>query len=139
MKLLLLIHTASTLSLVGLIWTIQLVHYPLFAQVGRDAYPAYQAAHMRRMMLLVLPLMLTELLTATMLAFNPPSDVPAIVVWVALILLAVIWLSTVFVQMPQHLTLNKGFDAQVHRLLVNSNWIRTIAWTLRGLIVLWMI
>ncbi|MGB0385973.1 MAG: hypothetical protein ACPGWR_14225 [Ardenticatenaceae bacterium] len=40
MKLLLLIHTATTLSLVGLIWTIQLVHYPLFEQVGLDTYPA---------------------------------------------------------------------------------------------------
>lgn len=139
MNLLFLIHTASTLCLVGLIWTIQLVHYPLFEQVGSDTYTAYQAAHQWRITLLVLPLMLAELVTAGLLVLNPPRDVRAVVAWLGLILVGVIWLSTFFLQMPQHATLGKGFDAQAHHLLVNSNWIRTIAWSLRGLIALWMI
>lgn len=138
MNLLLLIHTASTLSLVGLIWTIQLVHYPLFEQVGHENYVAYQAAHLWRITRLVLPLMLAELVTAGLVVLNPPHDILPLVAWGGLILVAVIWLSTLFVQMPQHVILSQGFDAQAHRILVSSNWIRTIAWTLRGLIALRM-
>lgn len=108
MNLLFLVHTASTLCLVGLIWTIQLVHYPLFEQVGSDTYTAYQAAHQWRITLLVLPLMLAELVTAGLLVLNPPRDVPAVVAWLGLILVGVIWLSTFFLQMPQHATLGKA-------------------------------
>ena len=49
-------------------------------------------------------------------------------------LLAVIWLSTALIQVPLHQRLGGGFDAEVHSRLVTSNWIRTVAWTLRGLL-----
>ena len=35
-KLILLSNVAATLYMVGLIWCIQIVHYPLFAQVGKE-------------------------------------------------------------------------------------------------------
>ena len=34
--LLLLLHAAATLFMTGLIWFVQVVHYPLFARVGED-------------------------------------------------------------------------------------------------------
>ena len=34
MPLVFLLHLGATLALVGLIWTVQVVHYPLFAGVG---------------------------------------------------------------------------------------------------------
>jgi hypothetical protein len=44
-KLLLLAHSAATLFLVGLIWFVQVVHYPLLAQVGTGEFVAYAASH----------------------------------------------------------------------------------------------
>ena len=32
-----------------------------------------------------------------------------------------------------------AFDAQAHARLVDTNWIRTVCWTARGVIALWMI
>jgi hypothetical protein len=58
---------------------------------------------------------------------------------VGICLLAVIWLSTFFAQVPLHARLAKGFDAVTHRRLVLSNWLRTAAWTGRGILALVML
>ena len=44
-KFILLTNVAATLYMVGLIWCVQIVHYPLFAEVGKDGFAAYEAAH----------------------------------------------------------------------------------------------
>lgn len=126
----------STLSLVGLIWTIQVVHYPLFARVGTAEFVEYQHRHMRRITWVVAPLMFAELGAASLLFLMMPSD-PLAVAGVSLV--AVIWLSTALIQVPCHNRLVDGFDEQSHRKLVNSNWIRTVAWTIRGVLSLAML
>lgn len=139
MRLILLIHIAATWGLVGLIWTIQVVHYPLFAQVGSSTYPAYHVAHMSRITLIVLPFMAVEALTALFLALNPPNNIPASVFWLGLALVILIWGSTGLVNVPQHTALASGFNIDTHRALVLTNWIRTVAWSLRGLLMLWVL
>jgi len=53
--------------------------------------------------------------------------------------LVVIWASTAMVQMPLHDRILKGPDTHAQRRLVSTNWIRTVAWTLRGAIALAMV
>ncbi|MEE2971937.1 MAG: hypothetical protein VX672_02340 [Planctomycetota bacterium] len=130
-----LLQLASTWFLVGLIWTIQVVHYPLFAGVGADRFPAYEADHARLITLVVGPTMLLEALTALAFVTIRPPAIPGWVAWAGLGLVAVIWLSTAAVQVPAHARLADGFDPAAHARLVGSNWIRTIAWTLRGLLL----
>ena len=132
---LLMAQLASTLPLVGLIWTIQLVHYPLFELVGEESQVDYQKEHMNRITWVVAPLMLIELVTVGLLWVLAPFDVWAIV---GALLVAVIWVSTVIIQVPCHGRLAAGFDRAIHRRLVDSNWIRTIAWTLRGAVAVVM-
>ena len=55
---LLFVQLATTLPLCGLIWTIQIVHYPLFSAVGNDAFSAYHIEHSRSISLVVVPLYL---------------------------------------------------------------------------------
>ena len=50
--------------------------------------------------------------------------------------LAVIWSSTALLQIPLHNALSNGFDPEIHARLVQTNWIRTIGWTARGLIAI---
>jgi len=135
----LLAQAAATLALVGLIWIVQVVHYPLFAQVGEERFPAYHAAHTRLITSVVAPLMLTELATALWLIAVPVSGVPAAAAWGGLLLVAVCWISTAGLQVPQHHKLSAGFDVQAHTRLVRTNWVRTIAWTARGALCLWML
>ena len=137
-KFILLTQVAATLYMTGLIWCIQLVHYPLFAQVGREGFAAYETAHSNSITPIVGLPMLFELITAGLLLFfrSPAIGLAETVIGLALVIL--IWLSTMFLQVPQHNILSTGFDATAHRFLVSSNWLRTVAWTIRGALVLWM-
>lgn len=129
MSALLAAHCAATWALVGLIWTVQLVHYPLFAQVGADSFRAYHARHTRNITFIVAPLMAAELLTAVLLFLRGARD-PWLLASFAPLLFN--WLSTWRVQIPLHDRLAAGFSPETQRRLVATNWWRTIAWTMRG-------
>ena len=134
---LLILHAAVTWALLGLILTIQLVHYPLFARVPPPGWPAYEREHQRRITLLVGPLMLGELLSAVWLALRPPPALPPFSLWAGLALVLLIWASTGLVQSPLHGRLSGAWDARLHARLLNSNWLRTLAWALRGGLCVW--
>lgn len=116
----------------GLIWVIQVVHYPLFARVGAAGYREYQSAHQSLITLVVGPVMLLEAGATALLLIERRSA------WTlgGAALLFIIWLSTALVQVPLHNDLSGGFDPAAHARLVQTNWVRTIAWTLRGVIAL---
>ena len=135
---LLLAHLAATLFMVGLIWFVQVVHYPLFARVGEEGFTLYSEAHSRLTSYVVGPPMLLEAATALLLVFRRPDGVPLSLAIVGLALVATVWLSTALLQVPRHTALGSGFNSSQWRGLVGTNWIRTAAWSARGLIVLWM-
>ena len=129
---LLLLHAGATLYMVGLIWFVQLVHYPLAAKVGADAFVAYQESHMKRTSWAVGPAMLVEAATTALLIWRSPEGVPLWAPWVGAGLLAGIWVATATLQVPLHQALLRGHDAEVLGRLVQSNWLRTVSWTARG-------
>ncbi len=139
MKTLLLANVASTLIMTGVIWMVQIVHYPLFNRVGTQAFPRYEADHSALITVIVGPLMIVEFFTALLLLMTPPKAVSPTLLWVGFGLVCVVWASTLFLQLPQHSRLSLGFDAEAYRALVGTNWIRTIAWTVRAGIMLWII
>jgi len=139
MKLLLLAQAAATLFMVGLIWMVQVVHYPLFDRVERADFSRFEADHQRLTTWVVAPPMLIELLTALYLLWQRPAEVPAWTAWLGGGLVALIWLATIFGQVPQHNILAQGFNEAAYRALVGSNWLRTVAWSARGVLVLWMV
>lgn len=130
---------AATFFLVGLIWMVQIVHYPLFDDVGEQNYVRYQERHQTNISFIVGPVMLIELATAILMVWCSLERIDKSLVYVGLALVILIWLSTAFIQVPCHEKLVRGFDPAAYRWLVNSNWIRTIAWTARGGIVIWML
>ena len=91
----------------GVIWSIQLVHYALFGQVGAAGWRDYHAAHTRRMTWVVLPAMVVELGTAGLLALAPPLGVPRPLLLLGLALAALTWAVTFFVSVPLHAKLSK--------------------------------
>lgn len=138
MNYLFLTHLFATIFMTGLIWTMQVVHYPLLGEVGETAFINYEIAHQRLISLVVIPIMLLELGTGGLLIVaNETMSRSWLISSLGLLLL--IWLSTFVLQGPMHTVLAEGFDKTVHRNLVASNWIRTILWTTRSFILLWLL
>ena len=136
---LLIANSASAWFLTGLIWVIQVVHYPLFAAVGRSEFPSYEASHTRLITIVVGPVMLVELATSVLLLPVRPASVPAWAAAGGVALVAIVWISTIALQVPAHGRLAQGFAPDAHALLVHTNWIRTVAWTLHGGLCAWML
>ena len=139
MTAILLANAVATLFMTGLIWFVQVVHYPLFAAVGASEFPAYSRLHQSLTTLVVGPPMLVEAVTAAILVFARPAGIPAWTAWTGLGLVAAIWLSTAILQVPAHGRLASGFVAETGDFLVSSNWIRTVAWTARAALVTLML
>lgn len=136
---LMMLHVLATLFMVGVIWFVQIIHYPLFAHIGKADFAAYEQAHTRRTVWVVAPPMLVELITGILLLFIRPAGVTLAQSILGVALIAVVCFSTQFVQVPCHARLSRGFDPTEHRRLVSTNWVRTVAWSLRGFLVIWMV
>ena len=123
------LHTASTTFLCGLIWCIQLVHYPSFRFVSPDRFVEFERFHTQAITWIVGPAMLLELLTAVVLLGSLGPG------WGALNIVSVgaIWVSTALLSVPCHARLAEGFDADCIERLVWTNWPRTVLWSLRAL------
>jgi len=63
-------HAAATWALVGLIWIVHFVHYPMLARAGAG-FRGMHTFHLDRMGFVVGPLMLAELATALLLWASP--------------------------------------------------------------------
>lgn len=127
------LHLASSWFMVGLVWFVQYVHYPLLYDLPATAVPTYQQAHIRRTFPLIPLVMLTEALTALLLW---PGQVTDSVGWAWLvntISLAVVWLLTFAVLVPLHQRLTLGYDPRTHQRLLRWNLARSVAWLAHGL------
>jgi hypothetical protein len=119
-------------ALAGLIFTIQLVQYPLFALVGEQEWPRYGAEHRRRITWLAAPLMTANVGVALALLLESMSAVR--IVNAALAGGAFVITGLVFA--PMHGRLEQRAGAGAVRVLVRANWVRTAAWTVQVAVAL---
>lgn len=125
-------HLVATLFMVGLIWFVQVVHYPLMAAVGEDRFVAYENRHRNLTGAVVGLPMAVEGVCSLWLFFAPPEGLDRTLPFIGGVVLAVVLASTVWLQVPMHDRLSRGFDEQSARRLVTTNWIRTVGWSARG-------
>jgi hypothetical protein len=124
-------NLAGTAAMVGFIWTIQVLTYPMMQAVPADGFVAYELMHRNRVTAVLAVLAPLEIVAAAGVVVFV-DGVPG---WLSIgagALLFAIWLSTLLFYAPLHMQLSDGFDRAIHRRLVLTNWIRTAAWTLRG-------
>jgi len=132
------LQAISCFFLTGLIWTIQLVHYPSFQWVEDDKFTMFAKFHSARISILVVPAMLIELVTAVMLIYTPTpllTSRPVLLMNVAGVVF--IWISTFLFSVPCHSKFKLGTSKKLIFRLVATNWPRTIIWSLRSL--LWFV
>ena len=134
-----LLNISSTWFMVGLIWLIQIVHYPLFNLVGKNEFQVYHKSHSVLITPLVGAIMIIELTSSILLVLFPLKNVSSTIPTIGVILVFIIWASTAFLQIPQHNALANAYELKAHNLLVQTNWIRTIAWSMRGFLLLYML
>ena len=138
-RLVLLGQVLSTCYMTGLIWFVQVVHYPLMNVTGTAEFTSYEARHTTLTTWVVGPPMLLEISTAFLLLTYRPTGISSVYAWGGLLLIGVIWISTATLQVPCHQILSNGFNETIHGRLVATNWIRTIAWSLRAALVIAMV
>jgi hypothetical protein len=130
----------SSAAMCGLIWFVQVVHYPLFARTDTAHSPDYADENQRRTAPVVLPPMLIEAATATLIALSPPPAIGRPVALAGLAMVAALWVSTLLVQMPLHARLkHDGHTQSTVAALVQTNWVRTVLWSARALLAIWML
>lgn len=129
--LILVIQFTATALMTGIIWFVQIVHYPLFGRIPSEGFTSYEQAHTVRTGWVVAPLMILELAAAVTLPLLKAPVAGTAVYLSALGCLALIWTSTFLIQVPLHGMLEKRHDSSTIRRLVATNWIRTLLWSAR--------
>lgn len=142
-EVILLANCIATATMVGVIWFVQWVHYPLLVTTAVDnsVDVAIRVAkqHQRRTgQVLALPMAIEGFSTLGLL-ISRPDAVGFVLPWFGAVLLAVALGSTVLLSVPLHAKLATNPTADVARRLVVTNWPRTIAWSARGVICMMMV
>jgi hypothetical protein len=123
-----LLRLAVCAAMTGILWIVQLLVYPGFAEIPPQSWLCYHQNHCARISWLVAPLMVAELGLAAQWSWADHG-------WAAIFNLAGTiagWLLTFFVSVPIHDRLGKGLnEPALTRRLVNTNWPRTILWSAR--------
>lgn len=132
-------NAAATLVMVGIIWFVQRVHYPLLAVVSTDRAVDVAVEHQRRTGQIVGLPMAIEGVSTLVLLVTRPDEVALIWPWLGALLLAVALGSTILLSVPRHAIMASRPDPETGRSLVRTNWPRTIAWSARGIIVVIML
>lgn len=133
-----LIHLFATSLMCGIIWFVQIIHYPLFNFVGSNEFVSYEREHVQRTKYLIAPLMVAELFSGMYLLFSKVEFNLTLLI-LNFVLLLLIWLSTFLIQVPKHKALSENPDKSTINKLVSSNWIRTLLWTSRLIVLLSLI
>ena len=130
-------HLIFTSIMTGVIWVIQIVHYPSFHFIEKELYTAFQKFHMNKISIIVIPIMLAELITGIMLFIDKGSKSPFLII--SFVILVLIWLITGVFFSKAHNELMTGYQELVVNQLVVMNWIRTLLWTLRLLLLTYFV
>ena len=130
------IHIISTSIMVGVIWVIQLVHYPSFKYVNESDYIIFQKYHMSNISYIVFPVMFTELITALIILFFGEKSLFFVL---SLIYLFLIWIITGVLFTKYHSILKEGKDLMIIEKMIKANWIRALLWTMRLIMILFVI
>lgn len=130
------IHLVSSFMMIGIIWLVQIINYPLFALVPEQFFKEYHKKHLTRSQWIIVPLMLIELLSGFLLLF---WYIPQVSYWLYLLnffLIFLVWIETFLIQAPKHNQLQASHSQKSIEQLVNLNWLRTITWSLHGLVLI---
>jgi len=132
------IHLVSTSFMVGVIWIVQLVHYPTFLFIDEQKSNDFQKFHMSRISYIVMPAMTTELFSGIYIFIYSNMAIDSNLFLLALTILIINWIITALVFVKMHNKLLINYKIEIISLLVKWNWLRTLLWSVRLILLLRM-
>lgn len=128
------LQSIANYGMLGVIWLIQLSIYPGFGFIMPQRFRSFHAHHSLTLSTVLVPLMLIELvLAASLLVIGVPYGIGW--QWLLFLLVLAVWLMSFFVQLPLHQKLSDGYDYEVISQLIRWNWVRTIACSLKSVLL----
>ena len=116
------------------------VNYPTWRLIGANEFLAYhQALGPLIIGYMVIPMLITTLLTVLLLWFRP-APLPRWVIWLAVVLQLIPWVSTVAIQFPIQVQLSRdGLSLPlIDRLIFTNWWLRKVPQIIHAFLFLWM-
>ncbi len=126
------INLFATLFMTGLIWMVQLVHYPSFALISTEKWKAYHHHHTHSIDKIVIPVMSIELATSGALFWFSEGYINFEAIGFYLVI--GVWISTGLFSVPTHYKMGESNSMELVDRLVNTNWIRTALWSVKTVI-----
>lgn len=112
-------------GLVVLIWIVQLIIYPGLAKYSPQNLLIWHGEYTRRIGIIVMPLMLSQLALAVLQIVSRPS----VILWLSGLAVLIVWIITFLYFVPAHNRISGGESGQLVNDLTRVNWWRTILWT----------
>ena len=132
------INLAAAAFLAGLTLYSQIIHYPLFTYIDKKSFIEYYIYHLKRNTFTVFIPMLIEGAFSIIFAFNYPEAVPGAIPFLCLCLSTSMWIVTFSNVVPlQDKLSDDGFDKDTIEKLVQINWVRTLGWFVKVLLLLY--
>lgn len=140
----LMVNAIATWYMVGVILFVQVVHYPLFRDIDPDGFPGYSERNQWLTTLVVGPPMVTEaLISACLLVWlaTPAGNAlldGGLALWNVGLVICIFGATALF-SIPCHAILARRYDVEVIQRLVVTNWLRTLAWVVKGVVAILML
>ena len=132
-----LVQLVVTVLMVGMIWTVHVVHYDLFPLVGADSWDAYEHAHVDRIGKVLFGPWLIEGLCVLVLLLAHPTRM-RIAALISAFLMLFILIDTAAFSAPAHGVLLNHWDQSTYDRLMTVNLVRAWLWTAKGAVAVWM-
>ena len=122
------INIYSNIYLIAISIIVQFIIYPSFKNYYNSNFRSFHNSYTKKMFFIVGPIMILELLSTLYLVVKNTFLFPSTIV-------AFIWLTTFFLIVPVHNSLNSAFSIRTHKKLLRLNIVRTSFWVLKLLII----
>lgn len=132
---LLIIHSFAAWAMFGIIWVVQIVHYPAFRYIDPSQFTVFHQFHSNFITPIVGPLLLLELATGILLVTRESQQA---LYWINALGVVGMFVATFAISVPLHNKLIAGFDLATIDRLIWTNWIRTFIYTLRAPLLVYL-
>ena len=129
-----LIQIITNSILIGILIITQIISYPSLSSIDKSYFEKYHKNYVNKISYVVIPFMLIELFSLLYLTYHI-SDLFMIK---SLLILMTIWLFTFICIVPLHNSLSNKRSIDNINSLINYNWFRTILWTIKLVIILFV-
>ena len=124
----------------GVLWAMQLMHYPLYSLIGEAEFERYIVANNRAAIAAAIVPAVASIIGAALLCWRRPAAVPLAAAALALVLALGVLASSLLWQAGIHAELARhGKSLALIERLVATNWVRTVLDTLQLGTAVWML